>query len=233
MNGGNPMLSLFPFRSLIFPAALVALFAIQLQAQSKSSGPGPSAPKSTTSSPNGTSPTNVDDSRQPVFFVSGRVAFDDGSPISSGIAIERVCGGSSHVEGYADSKGRFSFQLGNKANSVVQDASVANDSDGRFGGSAGGATNTAQLTAVTNPVTQPSGQGLTERSISMCDLRAAFPGYRSDNISLLNRKSLDNPDVGTLILHRLGTMPGSTVSVNSAAAPKPAQKAYEKAMQQA
>src|SRR5271165_4715918 len=148
---------LFPsrFRSLVFPAALVAVLAIHLQAQSKSSGPGPSAPKTTTNSPNGTSPANVDDSRQPVFFVSGRVAFDDGAPISSGIAIERVCGGSSRVEGYADSKGQFSFQLGGKANSVVQDASVANDSDGRFGGlgSGGSATNTGQLTAVTNPVT--------------------------------------------------------------------------------
>ena len=75
--------------------------------------------------------------------------------------------------------------------------------------------------------------GVSEQALSRCELRAVYPGYRSDNLSLANRKPLDNPDIGTLILHRLGDVKGTTISVSSAMAPKPAQKAYEKAMQQA
>ncbi len=61
-----------------------------------------------------------------------------------------------------------------------------------------------------------------------CDLRAVLPGYRSDVVNLTGRRYLDNPDVGTIILHRLGNVQGSTVSVTSLEAPKDARKSYEK-----
>ena len=66
-----------------------------------------------------------------------------------------------------------------------------------------------------------------------CDLRANLPGYRSQVVSLSNRSGMDNPDVGTIFIHRLGHVEGRIVSTISLAAPKDARKAFEKGMDQA
>src|SRR5258706_14114749 len=39
----------------------------------------------------------------------------------------------------------------------------------------------------------------------------------------------DNPDMGTIILHRLGNVEGTTISAVSLRAPKDAKKAFDKA----
>jgi tetratricopeptide (TPR) repeat protein len=62
-------------------------------------------------------------------------------------------------------------------------------------------------------------------------LRAAYPGYRSDTIPLANHRALDDPNIGTIILHRLMNVKGSTISLTPAEAPKPAQKNYQKGLQ--
>ena len=64
-----------------------------------------------------------------------------------------------------------------------------------------------------------------------CQLQAYYPGYRSDSIDLSTRHALDNPDVGVIVLHRLGNVQGTAISITSALAPKKARKAYEKGMQ--
>ena len=61
-----------------------------------------------------------------------------------------------------------------------------------------------------------------------CDLRAELPGFKSDSVPLSNIHYMDNPDVATIIRHRLGKVDGLTVSVISSLAPKEARKAYEK-----
>jgi tetratricopeptide (TPR) repeat protein len=68
----------------------------------------------------------------------------------------------------------------------------------------------------------------TERQLMGCDLRAVLPGFQSDMVPLSNIHYMDNPDIGTIILHRLGKVDGLTVSVVSSLAPKDARKAYEK-----
>ena len=47
-------------------------------------------------------------------------------------------------------------------------------------------------------------------------------------MNLSGRRALDNPDVGTIILHRLAKVEGFTFSATTAYAPKDAKKAYEK-----
>jgi tetratricopeptide (TPR) repeat protein len=42
---------------------------------------------------------------------------------------------------------------------------------------------------------------------------------------------MDDPDVGTIVLHRLANVQGSTISVTTALAPKHAKKEYEKGLQ--
>ena len=61
-------------------------------------------------------------------------------------------------------------------------------------------------------------------------LRARLAGYRSQTISLANRRPMDPPDVGTILLHRLGASEGSTISAVSLRAPKDAKKAYDKGL---
>jgi tetratricopeptide (TPR) repeat protein len=62
-----------------------------------------------------------------------------------------------------------------------------------------------------------------------CDLRASLAGFRSDVMHLDARHSLDNPEVGTIVLRRLANVEGLTISATSALAPKDAKNAFQKA----
>jgi tetratricopeptide (TPR) repeat protein len=154
-------------------------------------------------------------SNRPI-FLSGKVVTEDGTPPPEPVIIERVCNGQPRPEGYTDSKGRFSFQLGQNT-AVMADASVSStdpfgnsgpNSRGGFGG--------------------PQGRGISERDLMGCELRASLPGYRSEAVNLSGRRFMDNPEVGTIILRRLANVQGLTLSATSAMAPKDARKAYEK-----
>jgi tetratricopeptide (TPR) repeat protein len=70
--------------------------------------------------------------------------------------------------------------------------------------------------------------GISERDLMGCSLQASLPGFRSDTVNLATHRALDNPDVGVIILHRIGNVEGLTISATSRMAPKDAQKAYEK-----
>jgi tetratricopeptide (TPR) repeat protein len=64
-----------------------------------------------------------------------------------------------------------------------------------------------------------------------CALRASVAGFTSDTVDLFNRKTADSPDVGTIVLHRIAGVEGSSISVTSMMAPKDAKKAYEHGLQ--
>jgi len=66
-----------------------------------------------------------------------------------------------------------------------------------------------------------------------CELRAVLPGFRSDSVSLVDHRYMDNPDIGTIVLHRLANVDGLTISATSVLAPKDARKAYEKGLEAA
>jgi len=144
------------------------------------------------------------------------VMLEDGTPPPDPVVIETVCHGSPHGEGYSDTKGYFSIELGAR-NGMMQDASMSSSSglDG-FGGAG----------ARSGPFGQTA--GISERDLIGCEIRAAMAGYRSDLIPLTGRRAMDNPDLGTIVLHRLGNVEGVTVSASSLNAPKDAKKAYEK-----
>jgi Tfp pilus assembly protein PilF len=154
-------------------------------------------------------------------FLSGKVMTEDGGPPPEPATIERICAGRGTPipEGYTDSKGRFSFQVGQRMG-MMPDASIGN-ADESFPGRGQGA---------------PSGfggmggrGGVNERDLQTCELRASLPGYRSTVVTLAGRRSLDNPDVGTIILRRLADVTGFTTSATTLMAPKDAKKAFEKA----
>jgi tetratricopeptide (TPR) repeat protein len=153
-------------------------------------------------------------------FLSGKVLTQDGTPPPETATIERVCAGigTPIPEGYTDSKGRFSFQVGQRLG-MLPDASMGNTADVFAGRS-----QNQQLNGMNGGQMR-----VTERDLQMCELRASLPGYRSSVIPLAGRRSMDNPDVGTIILRRLADVTGYTTSATSLMAPKEAKKAFEKA----
>jgi tetratricopeptide (TPR) repeat protein len=155
-------------------------------------------------------------------YISGKVMIEDGAAISPNVAIERICGGIPKTVAYTDSTGRFSFQWGGDRSMSVTDASDAGSGrtgNGGFGSSqsAGGANTLAA---------DPFGNRMMN-----CELRANLTGFSSDTVELVNRKAADNPDIGSIVLHRLAGVEGSSISVTSMLAPKDAKKAYEHGLQ--
>jgi tetratricopeptide (TPR) repeat protein len=159
--------------------------------------------------------------QQPI-FVSGQVLLEDGTPPTESVAIERVCGGQSRTEGYTDSKGYFSLELGRRNNGVLVDASE--DNSAFSAGSLGGVSPTGNMNSGMGSM------GMGDNRFMNCELRARLAGYRSQIVSLATRRALDNPDVGVILMHRIGASEGGTVSAVSLAAPKDARKAYEKGL---
>ena len=154
--------------------------------------------------------------RRPV-FLSGKVQMSDGSPIPEPVLIERVCNGMARAEGYTDAKGRFSFELGRNSAMLADASQSSMDPFGSFGGAPGA-----------SPGLGGNNQGIRERDLFGCELRANLPGFRSEVIPLSNRRFLDNPDVGIILLKRLGNVEGLTISATTANAPKDAQKLFDK-----
>jgi tetratricopeptide (TPR) repeat protein len=157
---------------------------------------------------------------QPI-FLSGRVQFDDGTPPSYEIRIERVCSGNARLEGHADSKGRFTIQLG--SNSEIDTSAADSGSGFDFN-----QRNNGGFSPMSSSVGQRGNSTLWN-----CELRASYPGYRSDLVELGNRRPMDDPNLGTIVLHRLAEVKGSTISLTTAMAPKPAHKSYEKGLEAA
>jgi tetratricopeptide (TPR) repeat protein len=158
-------------------------------------------------------------------FLSGRVMLDDGAKPTSEIAIQRVCNGNPHTETHTDSKGHFSFQLGGN-NGQIADASESSVGMGPMqrqgrGGYLNGMGDT----------NMPGMRGLDNNYWQRCQIQAYYPGYRSDTIDLFQHRALDNPDIGVIILHRLGGIQGTAISITTELAPKKAKKDFHKAEQ--
>jgi Flp pilus assembly protein TadD len=210
----------------------LAISAVLAPGQTQSPAPAPTAPPSTGgTSPGGTrTPTPLPTpqstnptQRTPQFeldrpiFLTGKVMLDDGTPPPINIVILRVCLGRSRPMAYTDSKGRFGMDLSRSTN-VVPDAST-NSLDSADPWTSQGASNRGGALGAGR---------VNEQRLSGCELQASLPGYRSDSVDLTGHRFLDNPDIGTIVLHRLANVEGSAISAISLRAPKDARKAYEK-----
>jgi cytochrome c-type biogenesis protein CcmH/NrfG len=155
--------------------------------------------------------------RQNVWAIdlSGRVVLSSGEAPTEPIRIKRVCGTQTTLEGYTDSKGRFSFRVGANASLAAMDAS--------FGGPVLGDDGTLSSISV-NPTGAVSVVG--------CTLEVDAPGYSSNSIALGRRERGDRPEVGTFILTPLGGTQAVLVSATSLAAPKKARSSFDKAVKE-
>ena len=189
--------------------------------------PGSPSPNTPTRPSIGTNPNNTPnnypntDLGQRPLILMGKVAMEDGTVPPDSVTIQLVCRGNPRSVAFTDSKGGFSVDLNNR----ISDASLmdaSQPSGGGFGGGFGG-TSTGRMGS------QSNSNGISERDLMGCDLQAALAGFSSEQIHLGTRRAMDNPDVGTILLHRLANVEGLTISATSALAPKDAKKAFEKA----
>jgi tetratricopeptide (TPR) repeat protein len=138
---------------------------------------------------------------------------EDGTPPPEPVPIQLVCRASPHNVGYTDPKGTFGVDLNNKMNRTMY--ADASDTSSPYNPTSGSSGNS-------------SGSGTFGGQYMGCDVQVQLAGFRSDVIHLDARRSLDNPEIGTIILHRLGNVEGLTISATSQMAPKDAKKAYDK-----
>jgi tetratricopeptide (TPR) repeat protein len=129
--------------------------------------------------------------------------------------------------GYTSAHGEFGFDM-NHADASFQDASMPG-----MASISGDPTSTRA--SLDDPMASMRGGtssgGMSSSSTLLgCELRAQLAGYRSSAIQLAQRRSMDDPEVGAIILHRMGKDEGSTISMTSMMAPKDAKKAYEKGL---
>jgi tetratricopeptide (TPR) repeat protein len=175
----------------------------------------PTTTTTPTNTPN--SNTNTNPTAPPPIFINGQVLMEEGGPPPDRVSIERVCSGGTYREGYTDSKGYFSIQLGAQ-NAMFADASMDN-APALFGN--GGMNSQSNSMSQNNTMLN---------SLYSCELRASLPGFHSESVSLANRRSMDNGDIGVIILTRMAKVDGYTTSATIALAPKEARKSYEKGL---
>lgn len=145
-------------------------------------------------------------------FLSGTVMMDDGSPLPGSVNILGICGTLRRTMGHADASGEFGFQWSIASGEFADASQVGRGSNG---------TGAASLTGSRN-----GSRGLDP--LSNCELQAEFPGYSSGKASLYDRAGQGNFDVGTLVLHRIASGEGHSVSVLDLNAPKDAKRSFEK-----
>lgn len=179
-----------------------------------------------TTIPNGnTNPSSTPTFRQPM-FISGKVALEDGGPLPQPAVIERICLGNPHAEGYTDTRGNFMIELGNEAG-VFQDASESPTASSTPGMPPGMASGGGSMIPAGGTSLSRGGMA-TDNPYMNCDLRAKLAGFRSQSVSLADRRPMDDPNIGTILLHREGADEGTTISATTLAAPKNARKAFQK-----
>src|ERR1700688_1323796 len=185
--------------------------SIGLFAQTRPTSPGGTGGIPTNPNPNtptqpgvGTRPGNTQgnfptpDLTQRPLVLMGKVVMEDGTAPSDSVTIQLVCSGTPRSVGFTDSKGGFSVDLSNRMNNAaLLDASQPVNGGG-FGAPYGGGSMGGGRMSSPN-----ASSGLGERDLMSCDLQAALAGFRSEHINMGTRRSFDNPDVGTILLHRI------------------------------
>lgn len=175
------------------------------------SGPGNKStvvrtlPRTTTTSPNVV--------QQPVFY-AGKVMLDTGIAPPSPAAIVRICNGISRRETLTAPDGSFSFMLGDRYSEVIPDAS---DDTRNF---------SADSQFSRGMVVTPAGQGTLQNVVTDCEIHADLGGYTSSSIHL--DPSLNNANIGIIMLHSRTKRAEGMVTVASLAVPGKARHEFEK-----
>ncbi len=161
-------------------------------------------------------------------FLQGKVMLDDGGEVGGSVVVNLLCHGSTFRQTHTLSNGTFSFEIGPGASKVFDLASMdASVSYYRRGPNQLGRLDDAQTMRAMG-----LSADVTAMDLSGCEVRAVLGGFQSDVIRLGRQRALAISDVGVIVLHRIGGVKGTTVSLKTLAAPKRARKEYEKAQEE-
>jgi tetratricopeptide (TPR) repeat protein len=147
-------------------------------------------------------------------YYTGKVVMDTGIAPPTPVAVLRVCNGLSRRETFTSADGAFSFIVGDKINEVMADAS--DDSRG-FGADSQYSRSMVPGMGQTNNPQSP---------LADCELRADLSGYTSSSVRL--DPSMNNSNVGVIVLHSRTKKADGMVTVASLAVPAKARKDYER-----
>jgi cytochrome c-type biogenesis protein CcmH/NrfG len=186
----------------------VVLLAGSNAQQNGTSGGKGAAPKS----PIRVSPTIPTNPQQTIYYM-GKVVMDTGMEPPSPVAVLRVCNGLSRREVFTSSEGSFSFMVGDRVSSMTPDAS---EDTRQIGPNMQGSGSDPMML----------GQGAFTNPLADCELRADLTGYSSSSIRL--DPSMNNSNVGVIVLHSRGKKADGMVSVASLQVPTKARREFEK-----
>ena len=154
-----------------------------------------------------------------LILISGTAVMEDGAPLPRGVAVKSICGGVDRIVAYPHSDGKFDFRWGD--NNLAQADATQSDLD----------TSTSKLgMAGMSTRSGASLGGANGDQITNCELGLSLAGYRSSVVNLFNHSSTSNPNVGMIVLHRIGADEGHFVSAAAAQAPKDAKRAWDDGM---
>jgi len=174
--------------------------------------------RSNTGKTPGMQPPGSGDNLPQTIFVIGKVVMSDGSALPVAVSIVSVCGANTRREAVTQPDGSFSFMLGDRSSSVVQDASNTDRPVDIYSGA-----NTSMTS--NSPGSAPS--QYDTRSLQNCELRADLQGYQSSHVEFPRMPS-GTANVGVLVLRGQDTKGDAIVSVTSLQAPSDARKEFEK-----
>jgi len=158
-------------------------------------------------------PGAMQDSSRELLTLVGSVLRDDGTPPPFGVTIERDCGSGYKKEGFTDSSGYFSFQVGR---GPLSNGTPSND----------------------RPIDESIWQVAMDRrqapppfEIGFCMLRARVPGYRSSVVRVSGDPGSMKVDVGRIVLSPDKKAKSAIVSLTGLRVPKEAVKSMDRAKQ--
>lgn len=158
-------------------------------------------------------------------ILEGKVLIDQGVAPSGSIPVYLFCNNTIFRQTYTSGNGIFNFELGTRRSLFEGSGMDASSSSPQRQGFP-----SAMRGSQEEEFGPKIGTAAT-RSVNLngCKIYAVLSGFQSDVISLGYRSVMDNPDLGVIVLHRLGGVRGTTVSVNTLTAPKRSKKSYEDA----
>src|SRR2546426_10486159 len=162
------------------------VLSLGLVAQTRPGGGRPSGSASTPTIPRTTNPNlpTTNPTLRSLFF-SGKVAVDDGTPLTDPATIQSHCKGRIRTEGYTDSKGSFSFEISSSRERELAGVDQAIDSAPAgpgFGGT----------------------RGNSVREWREGEWQNGLPGVSSPRVELARRMTdFSETDVWSMLLHRL------------------------------
>jgi hypothetical protein len=175
----------------------------------------PTQPSPNQPSPNQPSNRTTNPENSSPVFIMGNVMLSDGTPAPSSVPVRIVCGlRVLRSDTLTDPHGNFSIILGGQNGNRPGVTGLSDISEGDSG----------------------FGSNFGPNSLFGCEVKASLGGYISSSITLDRHSSLDNADIGTIYLRRIGAAgegEGYTVSITTKLAPKDARKEYEKGLDSA